>query len=385
MWLQLRRYRREFIIGWNALLMILILMALFRGPQTRMPAVKDSLKESTSNAILTPVQKDSLHFLLKPLQNAIVVHRKAVKSGEYQMTLPLQPGWVVTVWRDNLPITTYIARKAQPITFTVPLNLGKNRIRLQIQDNQHIVLTEVFEIQYQNAAVKALRRSIEQVITPKPLVALTFDGGSSARGADSILAILRQHRVRVTMFLTGEFIENYPWLVQQIIADGHQVGNHTYNHPHLTSYARNGRHLTLPHVNRRFLQQQLRKTDSLFFQLTGQHMAPYWRAPYGEINREILTWAAEVGYLHIGWSRGLDTFDWVTDSTSNLYHTPEETLRRILTYQGAPRQLRGKIVLMHLGNHRRQPIYTMLPALLDSLQRRGMQVVPVEELIRPES
>ncbi len=383
-WQVVRRHRWEVVVGWNVLMFLLIVIALVRSPSLSEPRVSSASARQT-DSLLTAAAKDSLHAVWQPLQNAIVVHRQVVQRGVYRVSVPLKANWVATVWRNGVPVATRIARQEQEAVFTVPLMLGMNHIRVQVQDNQHTVLTEVFEIDYQNATVRALRRSVDQVVTHQPLVALTFDGGSVARGADSILAILRRHQVRVTMFITGQFIKKYPQLVQQMIADGHQVGNHTYNHPHLTTYARNGRHETLPHVTRQFLQQQLLHTDSLFHQLTGRHLAPLWRAPYGEINREILTWAAELGYLHVGWSPGLDTFDWVSDSTSSLYHTPEETLQRILTYRGKPRNLQGKIVLMHLGNHRVQPVYTMLPALLDSLQRRGLRVVTVEQLLRPES
>src|SRR5262249_11414867 len=68
-------------------------------------------------------------------------------------------------------------------------------------------------------------------------VLVSFDGGSSDRGAVVILDALSRRGIRTTIFLTGEFIRRYPDVVHRIAADGHEVGNHTDTHPHLTTYA----------------------------------------------------------------------------------------------------------------------------------------------------
>ncbi len=380
-----KKYQGRILWGWRALVTIMIvsmLIFLVRATRHSNADAEYTDVDSLTNSVEQPAWVSEA---LSASDQAVIVHRKTVEEGAYTVNLPVQSGWVVTVWRNDWPVHSAIVHRRGTFRLNVPLNLGQNQIRIQVLDNGKTIVTELLEINYRNPTVRALRRSVESVRTRYPFVALTFDGGSSAEGADSILAVLKRYGIQVTMFLTGQFIQRYPHLVRQIVADGHQVGNHTYSHPHLTTYAQNGRHLTRKGITRDFFRHQLLVTDSLFYQLTGKHMAPLWRAPFGEINREILTWAAELGYLHIGWSRGLDTFDWVSDSASPLYHTPTETLHRILFHNGRPRSLAGKIVLMHLGNHRAQPVYRMLPALLDSLQRRGLTVVPVQRLLTPNS
>ncbi|HEY7678857.1 MAG TPA: polysaccharide deacetylase family protein, partial [Candidatus Methylomirabilis sp.] len=221
-------------------------------------------------------------------------------------------------------------------------------------------------------------------------VALTFDGGDDSNATEAILDALVSRGVRATMFLTGRYIRRHPDLVRRMLAEGHEVGNHTNTHPHLTSYARDGRQTTLPNVTREFLQAQLRAAEEAFREVAGRPFAPFWRAPYGEHNGEIRAWAAEAGYRHVGWTRDpagredLDSRDWVADPTSNIYRSSREIRDRILGFgQGNGHGLNGGIVLMHLGTGRRtDPAHARLPEILDGLAARGYRLVPVSELLR---
>lgn len=216
---------------------------------------------------------------------------------------------------------------------------------------------------------------------------LSFDAGSSDNGAREILQTLRAHSIRTTIFLTGEFIERYPAIVREIVADGHEVGNHTWSHPHLTSFAQNRRHSTLPGMTREKFQRELRRTADAFRAATGSEMAPYWRAPFGEENSEIRGWAAELGYLHVGWTRGrrynLDALDWVVDESSPLYFTPERLAERMLAFDEANgTTLNGGIILMHLGTDRgeNERLERALPAMIERFRARGFEFVKVSEM-----
>ena len=92
-------------------------------------------------------------------------------------------------------------------------------------------------------------------------VAFTFDGGDEANVAGEILDILWARRIQTTIFLTGQFIRVYPDLVRRMVDEGHEVGNHTDAHPHLTTYEKNHRQQTLPNVTREFLVGQLRRAE----------------------------------------------------------------------------------------------------------------------------
>jgi len=219
-------------------------------------------------------------------------------------------------------------------------------------------------------------------------IALTFDGGGWANTASEILQILREKGIVSTFFLTGEFIRRYPDLVKQMIAEGHEIANHTYDHPHLTSFAHNYRHELLPGVDRRFLWRELRETEEVYFDLAGRKMAPFWRAPYGEQNATLRRWARELGYRHISWTSdyqgktSLDSRDWVADPSLKIYCSAQEVRDRILGYgDGA----NGGIVLMHLGTSRVQDrVHERLGEIIEGLQERGYRLVKVSELLEGE-
>jgi peptidoglycan/xylan/chitin deacetylase (PgdA/CDA1 family) len=219
-------------------------------------------------------------------------------------------------------------------------------------------------------------------------LSFTFDGGAGARETEEILAILRLHRIRTTIFLTGSFIEIFPRLVLQMVEDGHEIGNHTLTHPHLTTYNRNARHQTLPRIDREFIVNELRETARLFQKLTGEKMAPLWRAPYGEVNRQIRRWAFDAGYLHINWTRNyerresLDSLDWVDDAGSHLYRTSKGIKKRILNFGRGGDGLKGGIVLMHLGTERKSDrAVDTLDETITALKGRGYRFVKVSALL----
>lgn len=213
-------------------------------------------------------------------------------------------------------------------------------------------------------------------------MALTFDGGSDASEAERILETLKRKGIRSTVFLTGEFIRSYPAVTRRIVADGHEVGNHTFHHPHLARWDNRRGHVTLPQVTEQLLLDELKATDRVFAESTGSEMSRYWRAPYGEINAEIIAWASAGGWTHVGWTQGLDTLDWVADPADPLYRSADEIRRRVVRAANAGAKARGGIVLMHLGSERRDDqLSHELPAMIDDLHSLGYRLVTVSTLL----
>lgn len=220
-------------------------------------------------------------------------------------------------------------------------------------------------------------------------IALTFDGGSGRVGETyEILDALRERYIKATIFLTGQFIRENPAAVRRIVADGHEVGNHTLNHPHLTAFAREFKHTTIEGVDSEVIKRELEGAEDLFREVTGREMAPLWRAPYGEINGMIRSWALKDGYVHIGWTsdyerrESLDTLDWVRDRSSRFYRTPEEIKERVMGFGKGRGGVRGGIILMHLNTGRgKDRAASVLGDMLDSLARRGYRFVKVSTLI----
>ena len=226
----------------------------------------------------------------------------------------------------------------------------------------------------------------------KKLIALTFDGGAHINAAQDILDTLKSRNITVTMFLTGRFIRRNKVLVKKIIAAGHEIGNHTVNHPHLTSYVTTKRQITLPKVTSVFLGNELIIANEIFKQIFGKDMAPIWRAPYGEKNSQIYIWGQQYGYLHIGWKqahtwkKNFDTNDWIPDPETPGYYTPIETLRKFDVLSDVkPYGMNGAIILMHLGTLRKkrdQMVHLVLGTIIDQLRKKGYEFVPVTVMLK---
>jgi len=128
--------------------------------------------------------------------------------------------------------------------------------------------------------------------------------------------------------------------------------------------------------------------------LTGKHMSPYWRAPYGESNLEIRKWAEEIGYVHVSWTcgrdweNGLDSLDWVANTDSIKYHTAEEIRDQIINF-GNDTEVgaNGGIVLMHFSTSRprQDEVYLQLPDIIDGLREKGYEIVKISQLLQEMS
>ena len=220
-----------------------------------------------------------------------------------------------------------------------------------------------------------------------PYFALTFDAHEQSQGAAELLALLRERHIRATLFVTGRFAEKFPEILRAAAA-GHEIANHTYSHTHLTTWSENRRHDCRPGITRERLQEELRRTAAAIEAAVGRPPAPLWRAPYGEHNASIRAWAAELGLVHVDWTRAegssLDALDWVEDPRARNYLSAEAIARRLLRFEertGTP--LAGSIILMHLGSGRSDPpLLEALPIFLDETDRRGLEAIPVGELLR---
>lgn len=207
---------------------------------------------------------------------------------------------------------------------------------------------------------------------------LTFDAAWLSDGAEGILDVLGESGVSATFFLAGRFVREHPGIARRIVGEGHEVGNHTFTHSHLTHYADNGSRASLPGVTRASLGSELDSARAEFESATGAALAPLWRAPYGEVNTEILAWARKMGYTHVGWSSGLDTLDWVSDPTSRLYRSPAAAARRVLRLLAARDPREGPaVLLMHLGSERppAERFANELPWLIREARRIGYTFV----------
>ncbi len=257
---------------------------------------------------------------------------------------------------------------------------------------QKKIKPKIISQQAYNYASSKLPVSFDNGTTDKKLIALTFDGGSHVNAAVGILDTLMSRGVTSTMFLTRRLIRKYPELVQRIVAEGHEIGNHTSTHPHLTSWATTRSHTTLPEITTDVIGRELMNANKQYRELMGYDMLPVWRAPYGEKNRQICLWAQQYGYLHVGWKQArywrnnFDTNDWVPDPETPGYHTPQEILDKFNELADAqPYGMNGAIILMHLGTVRKekgQQVHRVMGKIIDQLREKGYEFVTVSVLLK---
>jgi peptidoglycan/xylan/chitin deacetylase (PgdA/CDA1 family) len=191
------------------------------------------------------------------------------------------------------------------------------------------------------------------------MLALTFDAGSVDGPVFSILDTLRSRDVRVTFFLTGQWVQSYPAAAQQVAADGHELANHTYYHPDLTRLSTSQ------------IVWELDYTNGIIEADLGRTSRPWFRPPFGARNQRVLDIARDLGFRSIYWT--LDSFDWMNTAT------PAGVLTRVLGNVGP-----GDIVVHHVAAY---PTAEALPSILDGIHARGLRVVTVSELlgVTPES
>jgi len=369
-WLSVFRNSKEF--GWLVGLIVLsnivmynLITSNFEQPPGRENAADDSMA----------VYPSPPGFIIDSLRQAV--------QGRFRIDVQTQAGMVLTLAHNGRFVESLLSQSEKFSFDDVILENGNNHFTIWgLTDMGQSILVDSFSIVYRSPRLEYLLKPVYRIRTSEKKLALTFDGGSNNKGTQNILKILRDHDLKCTMFLTGQFIENYTDLVLQIIKDGHEIANHSLNHPHFTNVEVNGQNSSRDYVNRSFLHHQLNVTDSLFYKRYQKRLLPYWRAPYGEINHEILFWAAELGYRHIGWSYRCDSWDWVAEKNSDLYRSAEQIKDHFLNLE-EKNGLSGKIILMHLGSERENDFpYLTLSDLITALKNRGYTFMQVSQLLK---
>lgn len=180
-------------------------------------------------------------------------------------------------------------------------------------------------------------------------VALTFDDGPGTY-TESLLDILARHQARATFFVVGRMISGGgESTLRRMVAEGHELGNHTWDHPQL------------PMLSQAAIREELGRTQWLVKQVTGVTMI-LMRPPYGLTDSRVATESRYLGLAQIMWD--VDTLDWRD-------HDPSVIARRAA---GAGP---GSIVLMH-DIH--SSTIQAVPRLLDELAARNYRFVTLSEL-----
>lgn len=192
---------------------------------------------------------------------------------------------------------------------------------------------------------------IYKVDRPDKVISISFDAMWGTEYTDRILDILDKYNVKTTFFLGGYWVEKYPDYVKKLHERGHEIGNHTYSHPHLNSLSPEG------------IRRELERNEANIMAITGVKPILF-RPPFGEYNNAVIETATKLGYYTIQWS--IDSLDWKDLSADQI-------VNRVVSAAGP-----GDIVLLHNnGKHTAEAVDRFIPIL----QQRGFKIVPISELI----
>jgi peptidoglycan-N-acetylglucosamine deacetylase len=185
-----------------------------------------------------------------------------------------------------------------------------------------------------------------------PYIAMTFDDGPSPETTPRLLDILKQRNIKATFFMIGQNAERNPEIVKRILAEGHEIGNHSWTHPQLSK------------LSDQRVTEEITKTQDAIKNACG-YTPVILRPPYGAITSRQKEWIEkQFGLSIIMWS--VDPFDWKRPGASVIE-------QRILA--GARP---GAIILSH--DIHKQTVDAM-PATLDALAQKGFKFVTVSQLI----
>jgi len=193
------------------------------------------------------------------------------------------------------------------------------------------------------------------------LVAVTFDDGPSPVWTPQILEALKQSGIKATFFMIGEQVLKYPDIARRVVAEGHEIGNHSFDH-----------HVLLYYTNDE-LEKEIIRAEEAIEVVTGV-TTRYFRPPKAWLTDKEKQKIRQMGYKVILWS--LNSKDWVTFD--------DKYIIRYLVKRTRP----GDIILFHdsggvfsiEGGDRHETVLT-IPRLVEKLKEKGYKFVTISELL----
>ena len=187
---------------------------------------------------------------------------------------------------------------------------------------------------YSSLAEGERKLPIYCVDTDEKKIAISFDAAWGADDTDELLRILEENDVKTTFFMCGYWVEDYPEEVKKIAEAGHDLGNHSSTHPHMSQ------------LSKEQIKQELMETEEKVKSLTGVDM-DLFRPPFGEYNNNVIEAAEECEYYTVQWD--VEVLD-IKRKVWNII----STLSQCFYFQAKPYQLiflQGFFYLQMLIHH----------------------------------
>ncbi|MBE5102078.1 polysaccharide deacetylase family protein [Priestia aryabhattai] len=182
---------------------------------------------------------------------------------------------------------------------------------------------------------------------PPRYVALTFDDGPSAYTVP-ILDILKKYNIPATFFVVGSEVKKFPDIMQRIHREKHAIGNHTWNHPDITTLSTNE------------LWEEINSTNIQIEKIIG-HSPTLFRPPYSSINNKNTKALKKFGMTPVLWN--VDSKDWQEKSPSSIQKNVISGLKK------------SSLIVMHdgdqYGSGPRDQIVISLPKIIQYLSEKN--------------
>lgn len=200
------------------------------------------------------------------------------------------------------------------------------------------------------------RTTYNSVRVNGPYIAMTFDDGPHPSNTPRLLNMLKERNIKATFFVVGQLAKEYPDIIRRILADGHEIGNHTMTHP------------TITRISEDKLQREIGGTHKALVDIAGYHPRLF-RPPGGATNAVLKQrFFDEYGYCTIMWS--VDPQDWKRPGVS------------VVTSRLVNGAHNGAILLCH---DLHAPTIDAMPNTFDTLLTKGFRFVTVSQLLNMEA
>ena len=186
-------------------------------------------------------------------------------------------------------------------------------------------------------------------------LAISFDAAWGDDYTMEILNILDKYNVKSTFFLVGFWVDKYPNHVKEIYKRGHDVGNHSTNHPYMTK------------LSEEEMAKELNTTGNKIKELIKEKPILF-RPPFGDYNDKVIKVCRNNGYYVIQWD--VDSLDW---KEMGVQAVVDRVVRNVKN---------GSIVLFH---NNAKYVLEYLPIVIERLQKEGYEIVPISELIHRDN
>jgi len=200
-----------------------------------------------------------------------------------------------------------------------------------------------------------------RIVVPQKHVSITFDDGPTREYTPRILNVLKSFRAKATFFVVGKNARENPDIIQRIVREGHDLGNHTYSHFISTVF------------KKKVIEEEIRLTEKIIKEITGQRPS-FFRSPCWawDVNAEkVVDVAKNLGYCPVKWS--ISSVDWLG-------------VRKIIKYKIFGKTINHReIFLFHDGAETcpvttREATVELLPDVLNMLNEKQMSPVRLSDL-----